>query len=137
LVGSTALLSRVGEERAELLRREHFRVIAGCDADSEGREVKNMSDGLMVVYTSPSAAVNGAVAMQQRLDARNRRSEEAMLVRIGVSVGEADVEDGGYFGSSVVEAARLCAKADGGQIVTTDIVRALTGSRGGHKFSSR
>ena len=74
--------------------------------------------------------------MQQAVEARNRRSEEQLGVRIGVSVGDTTVEDGDYFGEPVVEAARLCAHAVGGQIVVNALVRQLAGSRDGHRFRS-
>jgi class 3 adenylate cyclase len=135
LVGSTALLSRVGEDRAEALRREHFSLLREAIASSGGREVKNLGDGLMVVVPSAADAVAAAVAIQQGFERRNRDAVEPLLVRVGVALGDADVEDDDYFGVPVVEAARLCAKADGGEILVTDIVRALTGSRGGFEFA--
>jgi class 3 adenylate cyclase len=39
-----------------------------------------------------------------------------------------------YFGTPVVEASRLCATADAAQILVTDMVRVLAGSRGRHQF---
>ena len=57
-------------------------------------------------------------------------------MRIGVSIGDATVEDGDYFGEPVVEAARLCAVAEGGQIVVADLVRRLGGARDPHRFES-
>jgi class 3 adenylate cyclase len=134
LVGSTALMSRVGEERAEALRREQFALLREAVVLGGGREVKNVGDGLMVVFSSASGALDCAVMMQQRLEVRNRRSDEPLLVRVGVSHGEADIDGDDYFGPPVVEAARLCSAAEGATILTTDLVRALTGARGGHRF---
>ena len=136
LVGSTALLSRVGEERAEELRREHFGLLREAIAKTGGREVKNLGDGLMVVVASAADGVAGAVAIQQAFERRNRDASEPLVVRVGVALGDADVEDGDYFGVPVVEASRLCSKAEGGEILVTDVVRALTGSRGGFEFES-
>jgi class 3 adenylate cyclase/tetratricopeptide (TPR) repeat protein len=136
LVGSTALLSRVGEERAEELRREHFGLLRETIGKAGGREVKNLGDGLMVVVASAADGVAAAVAIQQAFERRNRDSSEPLLVRVGVALGDADVEDGDYFGVPVVEASRLCAKARGGEILVTDVVRALTGSRGGFEFEA-
>src|SRR5262249_5786059 len=136
LVGSTDLLSRVGEDRAEVLRREHFALLRGVVAETGGREVKNLGDGLMAIFVSLTASIDAAVLMQQRLERYNRRSDEVLSVRIGVAHGEADTEEGDYFGQPVVEASRLCGAAAGGQVLTTEIVRALTGSRGGHRFES-
>jgi class 3 adenylate cyclase len=98
------------------------------------KEVKNLGDGLMVVFSSASESLACAVAMQQAIEARNRRVEEQLGVRIGVSLGEATAEDGDYFGEPVIEAARLCAHAAGGQIIVNDLVHRLGGSREGHSF---
>jgi class 3 adenylate cyclase len=134
LVGSTALSAELRADRAELLRREHFALLRAVVADAGGREVKNMGDGLMVVFRSSTTALDAPVGIQQQIEARNRRAADVLLIRVGVSLGEADSEDGDYFGSPVVEASRLCAAAAGGQVLTTEIVRALTGARRGHRF---
>ena len=46
-----------------------------------------------------------------------------------MSVGEATVEGADHFGTPVVEAARLCARADSGQILASDLVRVLASRR--------
>jgi class 3 adenylate cyclase len=138
LVGSTELLTRLGEERADQLRREHFRLLRAALGAHSGREVKNVGDGLMVVFQNASSAVAGAVAMQQRTEAHSRAGNgKPLSIRVGVSYGECDVDDGDYFGPPVVEAARLCAAASPSQILVSDIVRALAGTRGGHAFTAR
>lgn len=136
LVGSTAMADRVGPVVAEDLRTEHFGLLRGTLERTAGREVKNLGDGLMVVFSSASESLACAVQMQQVVEARNRRADEQLGVRIGVSLGEATVEDGDYFGEPVVESARLCAHATGGQIVVNALVRRLAGSRDGYSFNS-
>ena len=136
LVGSTAMADRVGPEAAEKLRTEHFGLLRGALERSAGREVKNLGDGLMVVFSSASEALSCAARMQQAIEAQNRRAQERLEVRIGVSLGEATLQDGDYFGEPVVEAARLCAAAQGGQIVVNDLVHRLAGSRDAHSFLS-
>jgi class 3 adenylate cyclase len=136
LVDSTALMSRVGEEAAEELRREHFALLREAFGPCGGDEVKNLGDGLMVVFPSAADAVAGAVAAQQAFEHRNRRATEAMSIRVGVAVGDADVDDGDYFGVPVVQAARLCATAGGDEILISEMVRMLAGARGGFVFES-
>ena len=109
------------------MRREHFALLREALAAHDGREVKNLGDGLMVVFDGVIAALGGAVAMQQAI--AGRRADEPMSIRVGVASGECDVEDGDYFGLPVVEAARLCAKAGGGEILATGLVRTLARSR--------
>src|SRR6202050_2899499 len=136
LVGSTALAGPVGPEAAERRRQEHFGMLRGALGRSGGREVKNLGDGLMVVFQSASKALECAVEMQQAVEVRNRRAEQRLGVRIGVSLGEATREDGDYFGEPVVEAARLCASAEGGQIVVNAVVRQIAGTREALSFGS-
>src|SRR6266568_8915218 len=120
LVGSTALASRVGPNEAEDLRLEHFALLREAIAAANGREVKNLGDGLMVAFDSVTAAVGAAVKMQQAIDRHNRHGvAEPLAIRVGLSVGESAREGSDYFGTPVVEAARLCAAAEGGQILTT------------------
>jgi class 3 adenylate cyclase len=136
LVGSTAMADRVGPAAAESLRAEHFGLLRGALERSAGREVKNLGDGLMVVFDSAAQSLACGVAMQQAVEARNRRTQEQLGVRIGVSLGDTTVEGGDHFGEPVVEAARLCAAAAGGQIVVSDLVRQIGGAREGHRFRS-
>ena len=85
-----------------------------------------MGDGLMVAFTSLSRALACAVAMQQAIERHNRRVDtDALSVRIGLSTGEVTEEDDDYFGDPVIEAARLCALALGGQILATEMVKAI------------
>ena len=53
-----------------------------------------------------------------------------------MSSGEATREADDYFGDPVIEAARLCARAEGGQILASDLVRANAGRRSAHTFTS-
>lgn len=128
LVGSTELSVRIGPGPSEVLRKEHFALLGGACATAGGREVKNLGDGLMLVFSSASRAVDAAVTAQQAIDARNRRSDLRFDVRMGIALGEVNAENGDYFGEPVVQAARLCALAEGGQILVTDVARLLARS---------
>lgn len=129
LVGSTGLSARLPAAEADELRHIHFRLLRDAVESSGGTEVKNLGDGIMAVFGLPSAALGCAVSLQQSVDARNRGAIPPLSVRVGISTGEATSEDGDYFGDPVVEAARLCASAEGGQILAAEIVRALAGRR--------
>ena len=137
LVDSTATAARLGPTAAEELRQAHFRLLRGAVTASGGTEVKNLGDGLMVMYSSPSRALSGAVGMAQAIDHHNRSANEPLGVRIGLSAGEVVEDDDDYFGDPVVEAARLCAAADGGQILATEVVRVLVGRHATQTFLQR
>ncbi len=130
LVGSTDMGSRIGDVAADELRRDHFTDLRDAIAETGGREVKTIGDAIMVSYGGAADALAGAVAMQRSVERRNRRSAGPVLgMRIGVSAGDATFEDDDWFGTPVIEASRLCAGAEGGQILVSDLVRALAGSR--------
>jgi class 3 adenylate cyclase/tetratricopeptide (TPR) repeat protein len=136
IVGSTELSQRLSAEAADEVRRGHFSILRQAVTESGGTEVKNLGDGLMVVFTSASAALGCAVTMQQGVEQDNRGSENPVGLRVGLSVGEASREDDDYFGDPVVEAARLCALCESGQVLATDIVRGMAGRRNRHECRS-
>ena len=134
LVGSTELTSALTPEAADQLRRAHFAALRRAIVPAGGTEVKNLGDGLMVVFPSTSAALSCAVAMAQTVDRENASAQRPLGLRIGLSGGEATRESDDYFGDPVVEAARLCPRADAGQILATDTVRVMAGRRTRHTF---
>lgn len=136
LVGSTELRSRLGEEAGEAVRRQHDSLVTGAIEANQGRLVKNLDDGVMATFTGASDALAAAVGVHQALDLHNRSGVNAvpLQVRIGVSAGDVAFEEADCFGTPVIEAARLCAAAEGGQILVTEVVRLLAGKGGGHEF---
>jgi class 3 adenylate cyclase/pimeloyl-ACP methyl ester carboxylesterase len=135
LVGSTERQSRLGDDAADHFRQAYFSALAEAVTATRGEVVKNTGDGLMVVFRDSAVdAVTCASKMHDRVEALD--VDEPAFVRIGVSAGEAANDDGDWFGTPVVEAARLCAAAVAGQTLVSEVVRALVGSRGGHQFRS-
>jgi class 3 adenylate cyclase len=78
--------------------------------------------------------VSCSVAIQQGIERHNRRATQPLEVRVGVSTGEATEEDGDFFGDAVVEASRLCAAAQGHQILTTELVKMMLGRNATHEL---
>ena len=136
LVGSTAQRAHLGEETAETLRRAHDRLLTDAVAAHHGTVAKSVGDGIMATFPGAAEAVGAAVAIQQAVEAHNRRTAPAPLaVRIGISLGDVTWEGVDCFGTPVIEAARLCAVAEGGQILAADLVRLTARGRGGHTFT--
>jgi class 3 adenylate cyclase len=136
MVGSTALASSLAPDAADELRREHFSILRQAIAEAGGAEVKNLGDGLMVVFATASAALSCAVGMQQGIERDNRARGAMVGLRVGLSIGEVSREHDDYFGDPVIEAARLCAVSEGGQILASDVVRAMAGRRSRHECRS-
>ena len=72
IVGSTPLGSSLAPDAADGLRREHFSILRQAVAEAGGTEVKNLGDGLMVVFATASAGLACAVGMQQSVERNNR-----------------------------------------------------------------
>jgi class 3 adenylate cyclase len=125
LVGSTELRSGLGETAAEALRHRHDALVTAAIEAGRGTVVKNLGDGIMATFTGAADAVGAAVAIQQGLERHNRVGGTALAVRVGISAGDVVFENDDCFGTPVVEAARLCGAARGGQILASELVRWL------------
>jgi class 3 adenylate cyclase len=127
LVGHTEMMSRLGDERGRAVLREHERITREVLKAHGGTEVKTMGDGFMASFGSVTKAVECAVALQ---NAFAEHEGEALSVRVGLNAGEPIEEDGDLFGATVILAARIAAKADGGEILASDVVRGLCSGKG-------
>ena len=136
LVSSTEFLEKLGDDDAEQLRRTHFRFLHDAIAARRGQEVKTVGDSLMVAFASAVDALASAVAIQQAVHRHNQvqNKDHHLHIRVGLHVGEPSRDDGDYFGTPVVVARRLCDSAQGGQILTSELLRDLVGSRGSFTF---
>jgi class 3 adenylate cyclase len=133
VVRSTELAATHSPEEADEIRRTHFSILRQAIALTGGTELKHLGDGVMVVFGSASSALTCAVVMQQTVELDNRRCEHSVGLRVGLSGGEVAHEEEDYFGDPVVEAARLCAACQGGQILASDVVRLMAGRRNRHQ----
>jgi len=135
VVGSTELMARLSPDQAEAGRARHFSSIRGALAVHRGAEVKTLGDGFMATFDSTADAVGCAVTMQRAVARDNEKDPgQEIGLRIGLSTGEVTVEDGDCFGLPVVTASRLCAAAEGGQILASEVVRMLIGEGSIHRL---
>ena len=72
MVGSTALLSRLGDEQFDDVRRAHVAALREAIAANNGTEVKSTGDGVMAVFASASDAASAAVAIQRTITRLNQ-----------------------------------------------------------------
>ena len=149
--GSTALTQRLGDARAREVLRTHERIVREALRAHGGTEVKTMGDGFMASFPSATRALECAIAMQRAFaewnagvgaalappqGAASSAPTEAIRVRIGLNAGEPIVEEEDLFGTAVIQAARIAAKAEGGEILASDVVRQLVAGKG-FLFSDR
>jgi len=140
LATSTEMLTRAGDDAGTTAITAHLRQLRDTVERHDGRIAKTLGDGVMALFDSAYGAVSAAIALQQDVEYAARRSNApAPGMRIGCNVGEVieEPDAGGIqdvFGAAVVLAHRTCAYADAGQILVTDLVRLLIGSRIGVDF---
>ena len=127
LVGHTAMMSRLGDERGRAVLREHERITREVLKANGGTEVKTMGDGFMASFGSVTKSVECAIAPQR---AFAEHKGEWLAVRVGLNAGEPIEEDGDLFGATVILASRIAAKAEGGEILVADTVRGLCSGKG-------
>ena len=113
MVGYTALIQ--ADERVALDKRDRYMSALESHHDTFGGTIiQRLGDGSMSMFPSSLAAVEAAVAMQQKLGA------QGVPVRIGVHVGEVVVEPERLTGEAVNIAARIESFAVPGSVMLSD-----------------
>jgi len=131
IVGSTELTQRLGDEGAMLFVDTHDSIVRDALAACEGREVKHTGDGIMASFISAAAAVRCACRIQTALaEHREKYPDVPLQVRIGLAAGEPVEKRNDLFGSTVQLAARLCAHAEVGQVLVSNVVAELCNGKG-------
>jgi len=91
-----------------------------------GTETKHTGDGILASFASVSQALECAMAIQRAFDARNLNAPAPPIhVRVGLSAGEPVSDHKDLFGASVNLAVRVCATAQPGQILVSNVIREL------------
>lgn len=127
LVNSTEHLQRSGDEVGDQLFRVHHKLTTDAIEAAGGEELQWLGDGVLAAFPSAADAVRCAIKIQHT--ARRPINGAKFDLRIGIHLGEVLRRDGGYFGTPVVTARRLCDKAESGQILCSRLVADLLSSR--------
>ena len=129
--GSTEVLESLGEERARELFREHDALVRGLVDSHSGTEVEKEGDAFMLAFSGARPAVQCACAIQRAF------ADHRLSVRMGLNTGDVIAEDDRYFGRTIYLAARVSGQARGGEILVSDLTRALVGDLSGVRFTDR
>jgi adenylate cyclase len=121
LAGYTRMTEEAGEEEA-LTAVERFVEAVEETLPDDARIIKTIGDEVMVVGSDPAALTDWAVGFQAM-------HTERPLPRIGIHYGETLYRDGDYYGREVNQAARVAARAAGGEVLVT---RPVVDAAGAH-----
>src|SRR3990170_1581343 len=130
LVDSTAMAAELGDARWRHLLSGHFEAARAELERFGGREVKTTGDGMLATFDGPARALHCAAAI------RRTANRHDLHIRAGVHVGEGELVGEDVRGVTVHEAARIMAAAGAGEILVSDLTRALAGASG-LKFEDR
>jgi class 3 adenylate cyclase/tetratricopeptide (TPR) repeat protein/type II secretory pathway predicted ATPase ExeA len=129
--GSTALLQRLGDAQAHEVLRLYNAMMREALRQHHGVEITHTGDGLVAAFASVSSAIACAVAMQRAFAGHNRaHADRPIHVRVGLNAGEPIAAEGGLFGTAVYTAFRICARAQAGQILVSEVIRQLAAGTG-------
>jgi len=92
LVDSTALVERLGDQRAAELFRKHDKLARNLIQRHGGQEI-DKTDGFLVVFERPIQAVAYALAYQRELGQLSTQEKIDLAARIGIHVGDVVVWD--------------------------------------------
>jgi len=131
MVGSTDATSHLGDDAAMGLLSTHNRVVREALSANGGREVKHTGDGIMAAFNSAAAAVRCACQIQAAIkDHNDQGGSPPIQLRIGMSAGEPVEDRDDLFGATVQLAARLCASAEPGQVLVSNVIADLCLGKG-------
>ena len=127
LRGSTAFTERAGNAAGADLVRRFRQLVRDAVGDHSGAEVKSEGDAVYVVFPSASTAVMCGLSIVAKAAQESEANPDApILVGVGVHAGEAvEVPEGGYIGTAVNLAARVCSVAEAGEVLVTGTVRGI------------
>jgi class 3 adenylate cyclase len=130
IVGSTNTAASVGDRAWRSRLDAHDAVVRRALENHAGREVNTTGDGFFAYFDGPAQALGAARAI------RDGTAEIGVAVRQGIHVGEVHVSGHDVQGLAVHEAARVAAAAGAGEVLVSEVTRALA-LAAGYTFEAR
>ena len=116
--GSTQLVARLGDRYPAVLSVVR-RILRGVVRKSGGHEVDARADEFFGAFAAAEPAFRAALGAQRAIAEQEWPDGIEILVRMGIHTGRPALEATGYVGLAVNTVARVCAVAQGGQVVAT------------------
>ena len=129
--GSTSLTQQVGDAKAQDVLHVHNAIVRDALKAHSGTETKHTGDGIMASFASASRALECAIDIQRGFAQHSESNPDTPIrVRIGLNAGEPVAEEEDLFGTAVQLAARVCDRAEPGQILASNVVQELAAGKG-------
>lgn len=110
LTGSTGLFETLGNVKATQAITRLTQWIGTVCAQCRGQVVKNLGDGVLMVFERKADAITAAIELQRQHSKRiaNWPASLKMGLKIGLACGDVIEQQGDLFGDAVNLASRLC-----------------------------
>lgn len=122
----TALAEASGDDSAMRVLDQIDTTVRPLLVEHDGKLVKQVGDGFMLVFRDAADAVRFAVATQAELAS----DPDLPAIRVGINAGPALYRTGDYLGGAVNVASRVVSSAMPGQILVTDAVATAANKAG-------
>ena len=131
IVYSTMHWELNGDIKGRLMVDKHNRLLFPVIQHYRGKIIKTIGDSIMAMFDHPRDALRAAIGIQQVLhQMREKDSNFAIHVRIGMHTGQAIVEPNDVYGDVVNVASRIESAAEGDEIFLSDAMAAMLKNRG-------
>jgi len=121
VAGFSALVGQNEAAALAALARD-FKLMTGLVESHGGKIVKNLGDGLLVLFPSAVQATQCALQIQETIAAAPKDDMPKLAHRIGLHLGDVVMVDGDALGDGVNVAARLQTEADPGGICLSQTI---------------
>lgn len=118
IVGSTSLYQDRGNRIARQLVQTALDRCEAVAVECQGKVVKSIGDGLLLMFDRPDEAAMALIEMHQRSLVPLQDTVQVLQLRSGFSHGTVIESEGDFFGDVINLAARLCSFARPGQILS-------------------
>ena len=124
LTGSTGVFESLGNAKATQAITRLTQWIGDVCSAQHGLVVKNLGDGVLMVFVENADAIEAVTEMQRAHTQRIKNWPEKlkMHLQVGMARGEVIEQDGDFFGDAVNVASRLSDLSGPDQILGTDVV---------------
>lgn len=135
--GFTAMTQRLGDLAAHEVIKIHNAIVRGALKAHCGQEVELQGDGFFLAFASADSALRCVGQIHRDCATHSGRpGAEPIRVRVGLHTGIPIKEGDGFFGITVIMAARIAAQAQGGQTLVSENVRRELTDRGAFAFDA-
>ena len=136
--GYTTFTLERGDEAAARLTAHFAELAQEVVAARGGQVIELRGDEALAVFSSPRQALRAAADLQQRTGQETMADTFLPLkLGIGLDAGEAIPVEGGYRGTALNLAARLCALAGPGEVLSSEAVTHLARKVEGLEYAER